>query len=115
VWELLYWRAPGRSALVLLGTLGTLCCLARFSVIAVGAYGALGILGVTGSLRLHREVLRVLRRPPPCHPDWAQPGYPLGLSPEQQQRWARRLAQHLGAAHRTLTRLFLVHSLPESL
>lgn len=39
----------------------------------------------------------------------------MGLSPEEQQRWARRLAQHVTAATRTLTRLFLVHSLPESL
>ena len=39
----------------------------------------------------------------------------MGLSTEQQQRWAQRIARHLVAATRTLTRLFLVHSLPESL
>lgn len=39
----------------------------------------------------------------------------MGLSPEEQQRWARRLARHLAAATRTLARLFLVHSVPESL
>ena len=39
----------------------------------------------------------------------------VGLSTEQQQRWAQRIARHLVAATRTLTRLFLVHSLPESL
>lgn len=44
-----------------------------------------------------------------------QPEGTVGLSPEEQQRWARRLAQHVTAATRTLTRLFLVHSLPESL
>ncbi|XP_074789588.1 reticulon-2 [Athene noctua] len=115
VWELLYWRAPGRSALALVGVLGTLGCLARFSAVSVGAYGALAVLGVTLPLRLHRAALRALRRHPPEHPCRVQPEGSMGLSPEEQQRWARRLAQHLIAATRTLTRLFLVHSLPESL
>ncbi|XP_037227811.1 reticulon-2 [Falco rusticolus] len=115
VWELLYWRAPGRSALVLVGVLGTLGCLARFSAISVGAYGALATLAVTVPLRLHRVALRVLRRHPPEPPCRTQPEGTVGLSPEEQQRWARRLAQHLVAATRTLTRLFLVHSVPESL
>ncbi|NWU73512.1 RTN3B protein, partial [Pterocles burchelli] len=106
VWELLYWRAPGRSALALVGALGTLGALGRFSAISVGAYGALAVLSVTVSLRL----LRVLRRhPPPC------PAGQGGLSPAEQQRWAQLLSRHLVAATRTLTRLFLVHSLPESL
>ncbi|NXG80185.1 RTN3B protein, partial [Baryphthengus martii] len=113
VWELLYWRAPGRSALALLGALGALGCLAQFSVISVGAYGALAVLAVTIPLRLHRATLRALR--PSQRPAQAQPEGPVGLSPEEQQRWARRLAQHVVAATRTLTRLFLVHSLPESL
>ncbi|NWS64892.1 RTN2 protein, partial [Chunga burmeisteri] len=115
VWELLYWRAPGRSALALVGTLGTLGCLARFSAVSVGAYGALAVLGVTLPLRLHRAALRALHRHPPEQPCPAQPDGTVGLSPEEQQRWARRLARHLVAATRTLARLFLVHSLPESL
>ncbi|KAM6032830.1 LOW QUALITY PROTEIN: reticulon-2 [Theristicus caerulescens] len=115
VWELLYWRAPGRSALALVGTLGTLGCLARFSAISVGAYGALAVLGITLPLRLHRAALRALRRHPPETPCRVQSEGAVGLSPEEQQRWARRLARHLTAATRTLTRLFLVHSLPESL
>ncbi|NXJ86777.1 RTN2 protein, partial [Trogon melanurus] len=115
VWELLYWRAPGRSALALVGVLGTLGCLARFSVISVGAYGALGVLGVTLPLRLHRAAVGALRRHPPSQPCRAQPEGAGGLSLEEQQRWARRLARHLAAATHTLTRLFLVHSLPESL
>ncbi|KAF1559630.1 Reticulon-3-B, partial [Eudyptes schlegeli] len=115
VWELLYWRAPGRSALALVGVLGTLGCLARFSAVSVGAYGALAVLGITLPLRLHRAALRALRRHPPEHPCRAQPEGAVGLSPEEQQRWARRLARHLTAATRTLARLFFVHSLPESL
>ncbi|KAM6389894.1 LOW QUALITY PROTEIN: reticulon-2-like [Rhynochetos jubatus] len=119
VWELLYWRAPGRSALALAGALGTLGCLARFSAVSVGAYGALAVLGVTLPLRLHRAALRALRRhPPERHPPEHPPTQlagAVGLSPEEQQRWARRLARHVTAATRTLARLFLVHSLPESL
>ncbi|KAM6111613.1 reticulon-2-like [Phoenicopterus ruber ruber] len=115
VWELLYWRAPGWSALALVGTLGTLGCLARFSAISVGAYGALAVLGVTLPLRLHRAALQALRQHPPEHPCRAQTERAVGLSPEEQQRWARCLARHLTAATRTLARLFLVHSLPESL
>ncbi|XP_040977611.1 reticulon-2-like [Aquila chrysaetos chrysaetos] len=115
VWELLYWQAPGRSALALVGVLGTLGCLARFSAVSVGAYGALAVLGVTLPLRLHRAALQALRQHPPEHPCRAQPEGTVGLSPEEQQRWARRLAQHVTTATRTLTRLFLVHSLPESL
>ncbi|GAB0201931.1 reticulon-2 [Grus japonensis] len=115
VWELLYWRAPGRSALALAGVLGTLGCLARFSAVSVGAYGALAVLGVTLPLRLHRLTLGALRRRPPEHPCRTQWEGAVGLSPEEQQRWARRLARHLAAATRTLTRLFLVHSVPESL
>uniref|UniRef100_A0A663FJQ2 Reticulon n=1 Tax=Aquila chrysaetos chrysaetos TaxID=223781 RepID=A0A663FJQ2_AQUCH len=111
MWELLYWQAPGRSALALVGVLGTLGCLARFSAVSVGAYGALAVLGVTLPLRLHRAALQALRQ----HPPEAQPEGTVGLSPEEQQRWARRLAQHVTTATRTLTRLFLVHSLPESL
>ncbi|KAK2516849.1 hypothetical protein Q9966_014899 [Columba livia] len=115
VWRLLYWEAPGRSALVLLGTLGTLGCLARFSAVTVLSHAALAALAVTASLRLRRVTLRVLRRhPPPGPPCPAQEG-PVGLSPEEQQRWARRLARHLVTATRTLTRLFLVQSVPESL
>ncbi|NXX22607.1 RTN3B protein, partial [Podargus strigoides] len=115
VWELLYWRAPGWSALALVGALGTLGCLARFSAISVGAYGALAVLGVTVPLRLHRATLQALRRHPPEPPCRTQPEGTVGLSPEGQQRWARLLARHLTAATRTLVRLFLVHSLPESL
>ncbi|NWQ98899.1 RTN3B protein, partial [Burhinus bistriatus] len=113
--ELLYWRAPGWSALALVGTLGTLGCLARFSAVSVGAYGALAVLAITLPLRLHRAALRALRPHLPQHPGWAQPEGIVGLSPEEQQRWARRLARHLTAATRPLARLFLVHSLPESL
>ncbi|XP_062454186.1 reticulon-2 [Rhea pennata] len=115
VWELLYWRAPGRSALALAGALGALLCLARFSAVSVGAYGALAVLAVTLPLRLHRAALGVLRPGPAEHPFRAQLDAAVGLSPEQQQRCARRLGRHLAAAARTLARLFLVHSLPESL
>ncbi|XP_061232667.1 reticulon-1-A-like [Neopsephotus bourkii] len=55
--------------------------------------------------------------PPPILslPHREPPEAAVGLSPEEQQRWARRLARHLSAAERTLARLFLVHSVPESL
>ncbi|XP_054150976.1 reticulon-2-like [Melozone crissalis] len=50
---------------------------------------------------------------------WARidlhPPLPRPLTEEQQRRWARCLARHSVAAARTLTRLFLVHSVPESL
>ncbi|NWR96109.1 RTN2 protein, partial [Furnarius figulus] len=116
VWQLLYWRTPERSALALLGALVALGCLSRFSVISVGAYGALGVLGVTIPLRLRRVALGVLRPPPSGSPPRAHPDPPSGvLSEEQQQRWARVLARHGAAATHTLTRLFLVHSVPESL
>ncbi|XP_069631511.1 reticulon-2-like [Haliaeetus albicilla] len=115
MWELLYWRVPGKSALALVGVLGTLGCLARFSAISVGAYGALSVLGVTLPLRLHRATLQALHQHPPKHPCRAQLEGTMGLSPEEQQRWARCLAQHVTTATRTLIRLFLVHSLPESL
>ena len=53
---------------------------------------------------------------PRCPPDVPRvPPGAVGLSVEQQQRWAQRIARHVAAASRTLTRLFLVHSLPESL
>uniref|UniRef100_A0A672V3H0 Reticulon n=1 Tax=Strigops habroptila TaxID=2489341 RepID=A0A672V3H0_STRHB len=113
VWELLYWRDPARSALVLVSLLAALGCLARFSAVSVGAYGALAVLGVTLPRRLHRAALRALRPPP--HPSRAPPEAAVGLSPEEQRRWARRLARHVTAATRTLARLFLVHSVPESL
>ncbi|XP_033928070.1 reticulon-2 [Melopsittacus undulatus] len=114
VWQLLLWKDPARSALVLLSVLAGLGCLSRFSAVSVGAYGALGVLGVTLPRRLHRAALRVLRPPP--HPAPREPPEAaVGLSPEEQQRWAQRLARHLSAATRTLTRLFLVHSVPESL
>ncbi|NXL55114.1 RTN1A protein, partial [Podilymbus podiceps] len=115
VWELLYWRVPGQSALALVGVLGTLGCLTQFSAVSVGAYGALAVLGVTLPLRLHRAALRALRQRPPEHPCRVQPDRAVGLSPEEQQRWARCLARHITAATHTLARLFLVHSLPESL
>ncbi|NXY65276.1 RTN3 protein, partial [Callaeas wilsoni] len=115
VWELLYWRAPERSALALLVTLVALGCLSRFSVISVGAYGALAVLAVTVPLRLRQVALRALNPPPTEPPAQAQPAVPGLLTPEQQQRWARYLARHVVTATRTLTRLFLVHSVPESL
>ncbi|XP_014117908.1 PREDICTED: reticulon-2 [Pseudopodoces humilis] len=113
VWELLYWRAPQRSALALLVALVALGCLSRFSAVSVGAYGALAVLAVTVPLRLRRVALRALSPPPPEPP--VRPEVPGVLSPEQQQRWARYLARHVVTATRTLTRLFLVHSVPESL
>ncbi|KAM9514340.1 LOW QUALITY PROTEIN: uncharacterized protein ACIB01_018988 [Guaruba guarouba] len=116
VWELLLWRDPARSALALLSLLGALCCLARFSAVSVGAHGALAVLAVTLPRRLHRAALRALRPPPaPRGPVRTSVEAAVGLSPEEQQRWARRLARHLSAASRTLARLFLVHSVPESL
>ncbi|XP_077645260.1 reticulon-2 [Lonchura striata] len=55
--------------------------------------------------------LGVLSPPPaPGPPERQEP-----LSAEQRQRWARFLARHAAMAARTLTRLFLVHSVPESL
>ncbi|XP_067170500.1 reticulon-2 [Apteryx mantelli] len=117
VWELLYWRAPGRSALALAAALGALLCLARFSAVTVGAYGALAVLAVTLPLRLHRAALRALRPAATAaeHPFRAQLDAAVGLSPEQQQRCAQLLGRHLAAAARTLAHLFLVRSLPESL
>ncbi|KAM4752064.1 LOW QUALITY PROTEIN: reticulon-2 [Cyanocitta cristata] len=115
VWELLYWRAPERSALALLVALVALGCLSRFSAISVGAYGALAVLAVTVPLRLRQVALRALGTAPPEPPTRAQLEVPGVLSPEQQQRWARYLARHVVTATRTLTRLFLVHSVPESL
>ncbi|NXO18598.1 RTN4 protein, partial [Oriolus oriolus] len=112
VWELLYWRKPERSALALLVALVVLGCLSRFSAISVGAYGALAVLAVTVPLRLRQVALRALGTAPPEPPARAQPAVPGvlspgGLSPEQQQRWARYLARHAVTATRTLTRLFL--------
>uniref|UniRef100_A0A493THG1 Reticulon domain-containing protein n=1 Tax=Anas platyrhynchos platyrhynchos TaxID=8840 RepID=A0A493THG1_ANAPP len=93
--HLLYWRAPGRSALALAGTLGTLGCLARFSAVSVGAYGALAVLGVTLPLRLHQVALRALR-PSGVSPaiwDWGGPWdwCPRGLG------WPRDLGWPLGS------------------
>ncbi|XP_058715906.1 reticulon-2-like [Poecile atricapillus] len=113
VWELLYWRVPQRSALALLVALVALGSLSRFSAISVGAYGALAVLAVTVPLRLRRVALGTLSPPPPEPP--VRPEVLGTLSPEQQQRWARYLARHVVTATRTLTRLFLVHSVPESL
>ncbi|NWQ72695.1 RTN4 protein, partial [Neopipo cinnamomea] len=110
--QLLYWRAPERSALALLVSLVLLGCLSRFSAVSVGAYGALGVLGVTVPLRLRRVVLGVLRPPPPDPPPRDAP---WALTEEQQRRWARVVARHGAAATHTLTRLFLVHSVPQSL
>ncbi|NWY94553.1 RTN1A protein, partial [Loxia curvirostra] len=112
VWELLLWRVPERSALALLVALVALGSLSRFSAVAVVAHGALAVLAVTVPLRLRQVALRALRPPPAEPPARAQP---WSLSEEQQQRWARCLARHAIAAARTLTRLFLVHSVPESL
>ncbi|XP_066064686.1 reticulon-2 isoform X2 [Chamaea fasciata] len=112
VWALLCWRVPERSALSLLVALVALGSLSRFSAVSVGAYGALAVLAVTVPLRLRQVALRALGHapaPPPERPEVAV------LSPEQQQRWARCLARHVVTATRTLTRLFLVHSVPESL
>ncbi|XP_069738777.1 reticulon-2 isoform X3 [Phaenicophaeus curvirostris] len=114
VWALLSWRAPGPSALALVASLATLGSLARFGVVTVGSHAALAVLAVTVPRRLYRAGVRSLRRLP-ATPARTQPEGPVGLSPEQQQLWARRLARHLSAAKHTLTRLFLVHSLPESL
>uniref|UniRef100_A0A8U7N306 Reticulon n=1 Tax=Corvus moneduloides TaxID=1196302 RepID=A0A8U7N306_CORMO len=66
--------------------------------------------------RAQPEVPGVLSlSPDPVPVPRAQPEVPGVLSPEQQQRWARYLARHVVTATRTLTRLFLVHSVPESL
>ncbi|XP_068034141.1 reticulon-2 [Anomalospiza imberbis] len=114
VWELLYWRAPERSALALLVALVALGCLSRFSAVSVGAHAALAVLAVTVPLRLRQLALRALSPPPAPEPPAPVP--PSGpLSAEQQQRWARFLARHVVTATRTLTRLFLVRSVPESL
>ncbi|KAM4879770.1 reticulon-2 [Sylvia borin] len=112
VWALLSWRVPERSALSLLVALVALGSLSRFSAISVVAYGALAVLAVTVPLRLRHVALRALGRAPPEPPERPEVAV---LSPEQQQRWARRLARHTVTATRTLTRLFLVHSVPESL
>ncbi|XP_053908886.1 reticulon-2 [Cuculus canorus] len=114
VWALLCWHAPGRSALALAAALVAVGSLGRFGALSVGAHAALAVLAVTVPLHLYRAALRALRRVPPT-PARMGPEVAVGLSPEQQRRWARRLARHLSAALRTLTRLFLVHSLPESL
>ncbi|NXS85397.1 RTN2 protein, partial [Erpornis zantholeuca] len=112
VGELLYWRAPERSALALLVALVALGCLSRFSAISVGAYAALAVLAVTVPLRLRQVALRALGTAPPEPPARAQPEVPgllspallspALLSPEQQQRWARYLARHVVTATRTL-------------
>ncbi|TRZ06861.1 hypothetical protein HGM15179_020248 [Zosterops borbonicus] len=110
--SLLLWRVPSRSALSLLVALVALGSLSRFSVISVVAHGSLAVLAVTVPLRLRRAALGALGHPPPGPPEWAEVAE---LSPEQQQRWARCLARHTVTATRTLTRLFLVQSVPESL
>ncbi|KAM3656361.1 LOW QUALITY PROTEIN: reticulon-1-A-like [Ammospiza maritima maritima] len=122
----------GRSALAQLAALLLLGSLSRFSAVAVLAHAALAVLAVTVPLRLRRLALSALRPPGTEPPDSVNPvpppvpppvsprvtparAQPWSLSEEQQQRWARFLARHAAAAGPDAHRLFLVHSVPESL
>uniref|UniRef100_A0A672U529 Reticulon n=1 Tax=Strigops habroptila TaxID=2489341 RepID=A0A672U529_STRHB len=80
--ELVLWRDPRRSALVLGASLVLLLSLATLSAVSVCAHLALALLCVTVSLRVYRALLQALHKAEEGHPFRAYLELDITLSPE---------------------------------
>ncbi|KAM9510622.1 uncharacterized protein ACIB01_019162 isoform 2-T2 [Guaruba guarouba] len=113
--ELLLWRDPRRSALVLGASLAPLLSLAALSAVSVCAHVALALLCVTVSTRAARGLLQALHRAEEGHPFRAYLERDITVSPETFHAAVAAAAPHLNRALRLLLRLFLVEDLVDSL
>ncbi|XP_061200447.1 reticulon-3 isoform X2 [Neopsephotus bourkii] len=113
--ELLLWRDPRRSALVLGASLAPLLSLAALSAVSVCAHVALALLCVTVSARAARGLLQALHRAEEGHPFRTYLEKDITVSPETFRAVVAAAAPALNRALRLLLRLFLVEDLVDSL
>ncbi|XP_061299170.1 reticulon-3 [Pezoporus flaviventris] len=113
--ELLLWRDPRRSALVLGASLAPLLSLAALSAVSVCAHVALALLCVTVSARAARGLLQALHRAEEGHPFRTYLEKDITVSQETFRAVVAAATPPLNRALRLLLRLFLVEDLVDSL
>ncbi|KAJ8276369.1 hypothetical protein COCON_G00081210 [Conger conger] len=113
--ELVYWRDPRKSGLVLGSSLLVLLSLASFSVISVGSYLLLALLCVTITFRIYKSVIQAVQKSEEGHPFKALMEKDITIPPETFRKYTDLSLARLNHALKQLKRLFLVEDLVDSL
>jgi hypothetical protein len=114
VLDLIYWRDPRKSAVVLLATLALLICLATFSLLTVVAYAGLTLLAITLSFRVYKTVLGQIQKTEASNPFQPYLEKDLSLPQERVHQQVDVLLEHAQQVVRQLRRLFLVEDIVDT-
>jgi hypothetical protein len=108
VLDLIYWRDPKKSAVVLALTLLALLLLASFSLITVIAYVGLTLLAVTLSYRIYKTILAQVQKTDAANPFKPYLEHDLTLPQDRVHQQVDVLLEHAQCVVSQLRRLFLV-------
>jgi len=114
VTDLVYWRDPRKSGVVLGAVLAILLSLSVCSVVSVISYSALAVLSVTLTFRLYKNVMQAVQKTQEGHPFKEYLETDVTVSSEKVHEVADLSAARLNAALLELRRLFLVEDLIDS-
>jgi len=114
VTDLVYWRDPRKSGVVLGAVLAILLSLSVFSVVSVVSYSALAVLSVTLTFRLYKTVMQAVQKTQEGHPFKEYLETDVTVSSEKVHEVADLSAARLNSTLLELRRLFLVEDLIDS-
>ncbi|XP_057370917.1 reticulon-1-like isoform X2 [Daphnia carinata] len=112
--DLVYWRDPRKSGIVLGAVLAILLSLSVVSVVSVISYSALAVLTGTLSFRLYKNVLQAVQKTQDGHPFKEYLEQDVTVTTEKVHEVADLTAAKLNATLVELRRLFLVEDLVDS-
>lgn len=114
VTDLVYWRDPRKSGVVLGAVLAILLSLSVCSVVSVVSYSALAVLSVTLTFRLYKNVMQAVQKTQEGHPFKEYLETDVTVSSEKVHEVADLSAARLNSTLLELRRLFLVEDLIDS-
>ncbi|XP_046649947.1 reticulon-3-like isoform X2 [Daphnia pulicaria] len=114
VLDLVHWRDPRKSGIVLGAILAILLSLSVVSVVSVISYSALAVLSGTLSFRLYKNVLQAVQKTQDGHPFKEYLEHDVTVTTEKVHEVADLTAAKLNASLVELRRLFLVEDLVDS-
>ncbi|KZS15444.1 reticulon-3 isoform X2 [Daphnia magna] len=112
--DLVHWRDPRKSGIVLGAILAILLSLSVVSVVSVISYSALAVLSGTLSFRLYKNVLQAVQKTQDGHPFKEYLEQDVTVTTEKVHEVADLTAAKLNATLVELRRLFLVEDLVDS-
>lgn len=112
--DLIYWKCPKKSGIVLTVLLSILLALSCCSILSVTAYLSLAALTVTFTYRTYRSIMAAVQKTNESHPFQTYLEADLTLPPERVHALADSLMSHAVCSLNSLRRLFLIENVVDS-